>query len=60
MKVKILEGLAGANFSYSPGQVVDISDDMAKSFIKGGVAEPVKEVREKAVIAEKKQTRGKK
>ena len=39
MKVKILQSIAGANFAYRVGEIVDMDSDMAKSWIDGGNAE---------------------
>ena len=39
MKVKILVSIAGADFSYRAGEVVDMESNKAKSWIEGGNAE---------------------
>lgn len=39
MKVKILVSIAGSNFSYRPGQIVDLDEKEAKRWIKADVAE---------------------
>ncbi len=39
MKVKMLTAMAGMNFSYRPGQVVDVKDAHGKAWIKAGIAE---------------------
>ena len=49
MKVKLLTGRAGANFSNAPGDVIDVSKDEGQRMIDAGVAVPVVEKREKAV-----------
>ena len=41
MKVKILVSLAGENFSYSAGEIVDLDDKVAAEWIKIGFAEPL-------------------
>ena len=38
-KVKILQSCAGLDFSYYPGEVVEIDDAKAGSFVKHGLAE---------------------
>jgi len=56
MKVRILVSIAGLDFSYVPGQVVDMPSDKAAAWISGGNAEKVgretaaKEQSESAVI----------
>lgn len=47
MKVKILENLAGINFSYTQGELVEIGKELAKDLIKAGFAEEVKAIRSK-------------
>ncbi len=39
MKIKILTGLAGADFSFAPGDTPEFSDKEAKRLIKAGIAE---------------------
>jgi|DEB0MinimDraft_4_1074332.scaffolds.fasta_scaffold00561_6 hypothetical protein len=39
MKVKLLTGVAGPDFSYSPGETVDLDDDYAQRMIDSGQAE---------------------
>lgn len=41
MKVKILVSVAGLEFSYGPGDVVDIPKDRAEEFIRIGYATPI-------------------
>ena len=41
MQVKFLVSVAGSDWSASPGEVVDISDKDAASYIKSGAAVPV-------------------
>lgn len=38
-KIKMLTGLAGHSGSYSPGEVVPVSDEIAAAWIKAGIAE---------------------
>ncbi|CAB4173064.1 hypothetical protein UFOVP942_26 [uncultured Caudovirales phage] len=38
MKVRILQGLAGAVDSYNAGDVADFSDDVAQRLIDAGIA----------------------
>ncbi|CAN7509156.1 hypothetical protein [Pararhizobium sp. LjRoot238] len=55
MKIKMLESLAGQDFSLSPGDVTDrFSDKEAGRFIKAGIAEkaPVEPVKKPATKAE--------
>jgi hypothetical protein len=39
MKIKILQGFAGTHGGYSQGAVVDMPDEIAKSYIACGYAE---------------------
>ncbi len=39
MKIKILTGLAGADFSFAPGDTPEFPDKDAKRLIKAGIAE---------------------
>ncbi len=41
MKVRILEPLANASGGFAPGEVVDLEDAQAASWLAAGVAEPV-------------------
>jgi hypothetical protein len=56
LRVKIKRSIAGIEFSYYPGQVVDIDDDLARKWQESGIAESTKpestaiEPPEKAVI----------
>ena len=43
MKVKFLNSLAGADFSYITGQITEIDDGWAAALISGGLAERVGE-----------------
>ena len=42
MRIKMLTSIAGQNFSLSPGDEADFSDDEAKRLIQAGYAEPVR------------------
>lgn len=46
MKVKILTSIAGSNFSYGPREIVELEDNLARKWIKSGIAEAMKEIRE--------------
>lgn len=41
MKVKLLVGRAGADFSQSPGEIVDLPTDEAQRYVESGQAELV-------------------
>jgi len=47
MKIKLLVGRAGANFSNDPGEVVDLPSDEATRMVESGKAEPVVESKKK-------------
>lgn len=62
MKVKLLVGRAGADFSQAPGDVIDVPDDEGKRLCDSGQAESVaargtKGTKERAVKPSKKETR---
>ena len=42
MKVKILVSVAGQEFSYSAGDIVEVSEDQGRDLIKANYAELVK------------------
>ena len=42
MKIKILKGCSGRNFSYGVGDVVDVSEKIGKDLVGGKLAEEVK------------------
>jgi hypothetical protein len=51
MKIKFLTGVAGLDFSYAPGEIVDASQFPASdvtSFLNAGYAEAVKPEQQKA------------
>jgi hypothetical protein len=42
MKLKLLQSMAGINFSHNAGDIIEIGDaDAAKRYIERGIAEPV-------------------
>lgn len=41
MKVKIKRSIAGTEFSYYPGQEIDIDEDLARKWQESGIAEPI-------------------
>lgn len=41
MKVRILTSIASATWSYAPGEIVDMPEKQAKTWIKSGLAAPV-------------------
>jgi hypothetical protein len=43
MQIKFTQGLAGLDFVYAKGQVIDLPASEAKSFIEAGVAIPAQE-----------------
>lgn len=45
MKVKLLTGMAGADFSHAPGSVVEFDAATAKRLLESGQAVPVAEKR---------------
>lgn len=52
MKIRMLQGLAGANFSLAPGEIPlpdQFTDKEAKRLIKAGIAEEVKDAEGKEV-----------
>jgi len=53
LKVKMLTSMASADFSYSPGEVVEVSEDVARAWQTAMLAEIVKE-NEKPAKKEKK------
>lgn len=64
MKVKLLVGRAGADFSNSPGEVIDVDAAEGQRLCESGQAEAVaastrgkKGTKERAVRAPKKETR---
>ena len=47
MKVKILVSVAGQEFSYSAGDIVEVSEDQGRDLIKANYAELVKPPRKR-------------
>ena len=41
MKVKLLVGMAGIDFSHNAGDTIDCNEAEGKRFIEAGIAEPV-------------------
>jgi hypothetical protein len=50
MKIRFITSVAGANFAYRPKQVIDLRIDLARGFIKAGVAVEHVEERETATV----------
>jgi hypothetical protein len=46
MKIKMTSSRAGIDFTLSPGDVVEVSDEEGKRLIELGKAEPVREQRQ--------------
>ena len=42
MIVRVLKSVAGRGFSHAPGAIVELDDDEALRWIRGGLAEPVR------------------
>ena len=42
MKIKILKGCSGRNFSYGVDQVVEVSEEIGKDLVEGKLAEEIK------------------
>jgi hypothetical protein len=53
-KVKMLQSMAGLNFSLVAGDVLEVRDDVAIAWINGGVAVLVEEEKPKKKTALKK------
>ena len=53
MKVKIKVSIASADWSYAPGQEVDIDEKLAVAWFQSGIAEPVEERATRKVSTEK-------
>jgi len=43
MKIKFIQGLAGPDYSYSPGNIDDVEEKQAIRLCEAGIARPVKE-----------------
>jgi hypothetical protein len=42
MKLKLLQSMAGINFSHNAGDIIEVNDpDACKRYIERGIAEPV-------------------
>lgn len=57
-KVKVLTSIAGAYFSFSPGQIAEVEEKEAERWIAAGIAKEVVEV-ERAVVKQKEKAIGK-
>ena len=42
MKIKILKGCSGLTFSFSQGEIVEVSAQLGKDLVGGGLAEEIK------------------
>ena len=47
LKVKMMKSIASSDFSHHPGKIVDIDDELAKKWVKSGIAEKIEEVKKK-------------
>ncbi|WP_176718810.1 hypothetical protein [Caloranaerobacter ferrireducens] len=47
MKVEILKNIAGIDFSYSEGQIVDIKKELAEDLIRANYAKPIEKKKKK-------------
>lgn len=52
-KVKMLVSIAAADWSYSPNEVVEVTEDTAKTWIESGIAESVTTRRQTATVEPK-------
>jgi len=41
MKVRVLTSIASATWSYAPGEIANMPEEQAKTWIKSGLAAPV-------------------
>jgi|DewCreStandDraft_4_1066084.scaffolds.fasta_scaffold01911_14 hypothetical protein len=46
MQVRVLVSIASAEWSYVPGQIVEMDEEMARTWIGSGLAEPAEPVGE--------------
>lgn len=60
MKVRILTSIASAAWSYAPGDIVDMPDEQALAWIKGGNAAPVEAPKREDAMVEPPEVRGRK
>ena len=44
MKIKLLKGCSGLTFSFSQGETVEVSVQLGKDLVGGGLAEEIKTV----------------
>ena len=54
MKVRLLTGMAGIDFSHNAGDEIDCNEAEAKRFIQAGIAEAVEKPKSKVERAAKK------
>jgi hypothetical protein len=47
LKVKILKSIASNDFSHQPGKIINVDDDLAKKWVKSGIAEKMDEPKKK-------------
>lgn len=50
MKVKMLQGMAGPDFTLRPGDIYEFKSEEAKRLFEHGIAQPVKQKREKSTL----------
>jgi len=50
MHVVMKTAMAGATYAYRPGQLVEVSDEVGKAWIKAGIAAPPQEPKETAAL----------
>ena len=60
MKVRILTSIASATWSYGPGEIVDMPDEQATTWIKSGLAAPADEKPVETAMVEPPEVRGRK
>ena len=54
MKLKLLQSMAGINFSHNAGDIIEVGDaEAAKRYIERGIAEPVAEAPKKETATKK-------
>jgi len=59
MRIRILRSIATADRAFTPGSVVEINDNLAKAWIRAGVAEEDKSLEGPKETKEKKNVRKK-
>lgn len=54
MKMKLLQSMAGIDYSHNAGDIIEVSDpEAAKRYIEGGIAEPMAEAPKKQTATKK-------